>query len=445
MASSVVTAWRMRVLSVGRHIEHKLVTTATFRSHTSFLDYDLVILHPRNLLDEYSKSGEDSAGNPVFVVAKGVKLSDDLSRRRSEIAKFLEQGRLIVVHAPPPIRCVLQIPGRVELVDPAKRVLPDIFDTIVARGTNVDFKGHEPISSFWQQTRDYLQYEVRFTTVPGTGLFFVSGTDEAVGSYLHYEGGHLLFLPEFAPAELGHPLQPATDAFVNGLIELAQALTRPAELVLPPWSREYTLPGEKEEHERLGELDRELEHLRDKITAQEGKIEALDRLKVLFTGSGEVLRQMVKQVFLELSVQVSDGEPGRADLVLEWDSRVAVAEVKGVSKSAAEEHAAQLEKWCSEYYVEHNSQPKGVLIINAFKDTPLVERTKPPFPDQMLGYSANRGHCLMTGLQLLGLYLDCKDDPKRASAILDKIFETNGVFNAYRDWREFLAVIEPDT
>jgi len=113
--------------------------------------------------------------------------------------------------------------------------------------------------------------------------------------------------------------------------------------------------------------------------------------------------------------------------------RIAVVEVKGIIGSAAEKHAAQLEKWVSEYYASSGKKPKGILVVNAFRNIPLQNRDETVFPDQMLPYCEHREHCLLTGLQLLGLYLACVDEPSEADDIINNIFETKGVF--LRIWR----------
>jgi hypothetical protein len=76
--------------------------------------------------------------------------------------------------------------------------------------------------------------------------------------------------------------------------------------------------------------------------------------------------------------------------------------------------------------------------VHIIKDIPLKDRKEAPFPDQMLPYSQAREHCLMTGLQLLGLYLDCKDDDEKKRQMIDLIFATNGVFSEYQDWTSFI-------
>ena len=116
-----------------------------------------------------------------------------------------------------------------------------------------------------------------------------------------------------------------------------------------------------------------------------------------------------------------------------------------MKSSSAEKHAAQLEKWVSQYYEKNDIKPKGILVVNAYNDRPLEERTEPAFPNQMLKFSIAREHCLITGLQLLCLYLDCKDDDEKRRKAIDDLLTTNGVFDKYQDWSEFIQKVAEDT
>ena len=57
---------------------------------------------------------------------------------------------------------------------------------------------------------------------------------------------------------------------------------------------------------------------------------------------------------------------GRSDIIAKYGEVAIVAEIKGVTKSAAEKHAAQLEKWVAQYIEENEVSPKGMLIVNGF-------------------------------------------------------------------------------
>jgi hypothetical protein len=98
-----------------------------------------------------------------------------------------------------------------------------------------------------------------------------------------------------------------------------------------------------------------------------------------------------------------------------------------------------LEKWVSEYFSTYGVQPKGILIVNPFKDVPLKDRTESPFPDQMIGYSQRREHCLITTLQLLGIYFDILQNPAKKDELIKTIFATQGIYTEYQSWSEFIV------
>lgn len=91
-----------------------------------------------------------------------------------------------------------------------------------------------------------------------------------------------------------------------------------------------------------------------------------------------------------------------------------------------EKNAAQLEKWVSMHLDKFDKTPKGILIINAFKEIPVSERKDPAFPDQMLRYSNKREHCLITGEVLLRMYLAFKNKRLSIEKLTDMLFETVG-------------------
>lgn len=151
----------------------------------------------------------------------------------------------------------------------------------------------------------------------------------------------------------------------------------------------------------------------------------------------------MEAAFQKLGCTVEEGKPGRADRIIRWKKHVAVIEVKGLAKSAREKDSAQLEKWVSEHAIDTGEQPKGLLIVNAWRNTALDEREEPPFPPQMLPYSEQREHCLLTTAQLLAALLTATSKEKRAT-FLGELFETNGVLDGWA-WADAVTLIKGDT
>lgn len=129
--------------------------------------------------------------------------------------------------------------------------------------------------------------------------------------------------------------------------------------------------------------------------------------------------------------EILDTQKGRDDLILRYNNEIAVVEIKGVTGSAAEKHAAQLEKWVSTFYEENEIKPKGILVVNTYRDQPLINRPEVSFPHQMLKFCTQREHCLLTSTQLLSLYLDVKNDPLRKDELIQQLFNTVGILEGY--------------
>jgi len=93
--------------------------------------------------------------------------------------------------------------------------------------------------------------------------------------------------------------------------------------------------------------------------------------------------------------------------------------------------------------LQDGEEPKGLLVVNSYRDTPLEERGgKNPWPGETIKICERQGHCVMTGLQLLGLYLDAMADATKREPLIEQMFRTEGLFEGYEDWSQFLAPIE---
>lgn len=439
-----VAAVSTRGLSFGN--KYSILDYISFSSGTTFLDYDILLWNPSGLLDEYFEyRGHpliDSSEKLVATEETLNKISLDIQRRDKELKHMLTLGRFLFIFLPPPL--VVDVMGRNHRIDLLPCYLESIrFDTVERRGSNIDFRGDEPFLTYWEKLKDLFEYKASFRSVPGMPLFFIKGTEVVIGSYQQVEKGHIIFIPALT-------LQRARDKKFDSLTkiyeascELAEKLKAPsssAKFVLPKWSNNYVLIGEQEQRDEISKVEEELQLILKDLHEKKTLLEGLEKKKALFAGIGHSLEAQVKEVFELLGFTTLEARPNRDDLILKYDSKIAVVEIKGVSKkSAAEKHAAQLEKWVSEFYYEHEIKPKGILVVNAYCDLPLKDR-KDAFPPQMIPFSRAREHCLITGLQLLCLYLDCKGDSEKKIKMIELIFSTNGIFNEYQDWTKYIAM-----
>jgi hypothetical protein len=90
---------------------------------------------------------------------------------------------------------------------------------------------------------------------------------------------------------------------------------------------------------------------------------------------------------------------------------------------------------------QKESDPKGLLIINTFRNTPLSERKEASFPDNVIELAQGQKICLMTGLQLLILYCEFINNKITREDLIKEIIDTKGVFKLYQDWQIYLSII----
>lgn len=436
----------MRILEVGCGLRYGLAESGQFKSTQSFLDYDFVIWNAGETHKEYFTAGS-------FYVSDGISslkptaasaLKGDIVRRAAEVKDMMELGRTLVVWTPDPQACEIKVykggpRNQYEFVD-LLLVLPFHTRTGAMSGSSIELRDGQLFKPFWTQNQDNLRYEGQILSPEGKPVFFVKGTDKVVGTHLKIGRGNILFLPSLVESTSGSKREQEERGYIASLTHLIEELQKtPTNVELPTWSSSYRLPQESEHLQVLRELEDKLRRTQSSINAQRERIAELEQYKLLFAGSGQALEQQVSRVFEGLGFLVAEPSPNRDDLIVSRGDEVAVVEVKGVSKSAAEKHAAQLEKWVNEYYIAHNVQPKAILVVNAYRDAPLENRSGDAFPDQMLSFSKNRGHCLITALQLLGLYLDCKDDDAKKAEMVNLLLTTEGVFAEYQNWSEYLT------
>lgn len=445
----------MKVLSIGPLFEHPAVTHNHFGSGTSLLDYDLLILDPTVLVNEYWSQGKVNTftGYPVVDDRNSVRLKTDIRRRQSEMYEMLKQGRTIVVFTPPPQRCHIAPDERDYPVDRLGITKYDLHEnlftpilftrygrnvrTVEASGRSIEFRGEDPFATFWEKNRDHLRYTAYFEEKVGKPQWFIEGTTKVIGTYLKIKNGHLVFLPsfqrreEFADAE---DWLKAQQLFIDSLIKLADELKKgTGDIQLPAWTENYLLPGELEQRTNLNNLQGVLDHIRREIAQQQENLDKLRKYKLLIGGTGKAFDVEVRQVLEELGFTVKDGVLSRDDILLTYENRFAVVQARSIARSATITHAAQLEKCVSEYFTPHEIEAKGILVINAFKELSLDDRKEPAFPGSMVSYSEKRNHCLLTSTQLLNLYLRVRENPDRRKAIIEKLFATNGVLHEDAD------------
>lgn len=398
-------------------------TQILFDSADTILDFDAAFIDADGL-----------RGNPNALDAR-------IQFRRNDVSEFLSLGRTIVVFV---------VPFQPEVFFPIGPVR-----LMSSSGKKIDFKGPDYLKDFWHAVQHDMEYHAYFqpatgqrlpqsppveVPLPGRPFLFVHETDKPVAISINAEKGNILFMPWLR--QYGNPSgeRQICERFIRAFLKLNETLApKKMAISLPDWSVHYRWAKEAELRNEFASLKSQASEIEERIKTKAVELGCEEKLKVLFTDKGDILRDTVINVFNELGVKAYPGEPGRDDITLEFKGQNAVSEVKGKKGSAAESDAAQLEKWVTGFMVEKEIKPKGILLINAFCQTPLAERTEPAFPNQMLKFSSQREHCLATTTQLLGLLLAARAQPEKRDDLVNSLFSTVGVYQQFADWKAFLT------
>jgi hypothetical protein len=423
----------MRILSIGNHINCSYVTNVNYGSPKTILDYDVLIWNPNSLSKEYTNDPHSIMYKNVYFNKKdSANFSNDNVVRNGQINDFISLGRPIVILTPIQQLYNFSLDKGVHDI-PSTEFLPiREIDLENSSGSNLEIVETSNYKEFFNKTLKYYYYKAIIRNNVGYPQLRIKGTDKIVASFYKSENSNILFLPQLL--DVNH------DDFIEALIELIDSLKFQKKIFRQPeWVKRFYLPNEQEEIANLDNLKVQLFDLQEKILISESTYQKIENNKILFSGGNEDLENQVETLFSEIGFEIIPTEVNRTDLIVKYGDRIAVIEIKGLTKSAGEKNSAQLEKWVSSYHLEKDLNPKGILIVNGFKDIPLDERVNPVFPDQMIKYSTNRNHCLMTGFQLLGLYYDIKANPGKKGELIDLLFNTTGIFKKY-NWDEFIKL-----
>lgn len=441
---------------------------STFGSDASVFDFDVVIWDPAGSFAEYRDYAESTyQGLPALSDWMSARIQADVKRRRAEFSEFLRSGRTLIVVARPPQDCYVNT-GEVQFSGTGRNARRtnvvrafDITSAVPgsgagfqrASGGRIETIGDGPLQALIRKHRAQFRYAATMSSPPGSPVAKITGTAQVISSVHKFEGDGLLVLlpePSFQPTvRTRNGVKKESwprDAreFQSDLLEAVVAITGSSEVFRPAWSENYATAAQRVMREKVTRQQARVEKAREVLSALQAQAEITDLRDQLYLGTGRSFELRVKDVLESLGGVVTEPEPGRDDWKVAFGEFRAVVEVKGVTKSAAEKQAAQLEKWVASELEETGAAPKGILIVNTWREVPLEDRTEADFPDQMLPYSEGRQHCLLTGLDLYVIACEIDADRDKAPHWRERLLGTSGRLQGVPDWRTYIQTAEAD-
>ena len=440
-------------------VKHSGLIKSDFRSPISFLDYDAIVIDTSFLAskyeDDYSKVYN---GKRLISKDESHRMVDDFARTKTQLLEFLKQGKNVFVLMGTNENCFVYT-GETSYSGTGKNArgtnyvaefdvfsfLPVNLKPTIVSGEDFNIVCQAPYSAFFQKTKDMVYYDAYFEAPKKSALLMIPHSDKVISAVFECEKGKIIILPY--PCDEGcydteKEWKKYAKKYLDALFELNHSLLSTSESYkLPLWADSIRILDEEEIEGKLEQDRKKLHNLELKIKRQEALLTRVQKKKILITASGTPLEEIVQETLKEIGFTLCETETGRSDIIGLYNDTDIVAEIKGVSKSAAEKHAAQLEKWVAQFIEEKERTPKAILIVNGYCDTPVKERTEDVFPNQMLKYCEARGHALMTTTQLLCLYIEIKSNPSCANDRITELLSCVGKYNRYLDYDAFLKFL----
>lgn len=427
---------------------------SSFSSDVSVFDFDAVIWDPAESFRGYRVGAARHNGEFALTDSQSFRVKEDARRRAGEFREFVDAGRVLVVIVRGPLTCYVAT-GEVSYSGTGRNraktrhIAPFDFwsalplesqQIISAAGSRIDVLGDDDLARFMKKHKKFLGYEAVLKSPSGFPRVKIAGTNKVVSSLVTTEGGGQILLlcsPRLRPAGVhdDNSWFPESESFQDELLAGLRSIGNAVEQTRPAWAGRYVTADQRAARSAVQKQKTRVESARKKLATLEQASEEAAAKSQLFLGTGRALELEVRAVLELLGGIVTDPEPGRDDWRVKFPEGPLVVEVKGVSKSAAEKHAAQLEKWVAGHFESTGVMAKGVLVANTWKDVPLGDRSDQDFPSQMLPYSTSRGHCLMTGLELFVIRALVEADENAAPEWRKKILATAGRIADIPDWR----------
>lgn len=403
------------------------ISSIEFNSQNTFLDADMIFW---NLEHTHSKFREYAVNPKIESIFNNYE--ELFITRKRELKEFFNKGRCLVIFSPNFDPIEFKVTNKSKVTSTKSLNFAELLSSqsllkLKAKtsiGQKVSCIDNEQINGFFSKYCNNFSYNKQIIGEIENPIMFINGTKHVVGAYFRVEGGKIFFLPNF-----NSNLKPPFEDFLRDLLTFVESFHIENELdwTIPEWATNYKLPTEQDTEKKLKDLLKKKEEVNSKISKQKEDLNYLNKLKCLFTSQGDSLEEIVAKVFIDFGFSLDEAKPFRDDLIVKIDDKIGVVEIKGVKKSAAEKHAVQLQKWVTNYHLEMNVNPKGILVVNTFYDTPLNDRIgNDNFPDQMMAYVHQMNHCVLTSLQLLYIYLDFLEGKIKLTEITKMFFETIG-------------------
>ena len=343
-----------------------------------------------------------------------------------------------------------------------------LVKTNTEKGSSIN-ETHE-FSKYVKSTKPYMEgilgYDIVFketNLIPilkaGKGH---DGPDKIIAGFKKIGRGIVLFMPSKTTlTNIAH-----TQILKKLVNEIQLSNNNVQEL---EWVKNFCFPEENNIRLKIENNEKQIQEIKQRIIKLNDKIKnQFLPLKSLFTTSDIAFEEAVKEALISIGYNAVLGPTGHADILAYNGSTLLAIEAKGINSAIKEGHIAQASKWTTEVdtVLSHEEEDitdeidikylnclkelgiktgenrsvdfsKGVAICNTYCKKPLDKRND-NFAIKVPENLRRRHIFALTGLQLLGVVIAVKNNPKLKEKYQTTFAETEGVFEEYNNYNEIL-------
>jgi hypothetical protein len=297
------------------------------------------------------------------------------------------------------------------------------------------------IRSIYREKPDYSQ--AAYTDDEVEVFAVAEVTDEPIAAAIKYRGftGMLVFLPTYKlPDESNSGREEAirmVSARLRNMGEYYYEENRRelgVKLESPPWLLDYRVKPAEESDKNLEKLEKE----KTELIAERDKY---DRMLTLINGYGTPLEETVGELFGKewFGFEVEETEKGHPiDLFIKntKTGQTLAVQVTGVSGNFTQKdkHFGALMGYLPEHEEKNtdNINERIVIVINTYREFPLVDRTDPnDISTHVEKLAKKNGICIIRTCELFQLWSSFVENPGEFNkdGVFSRLFECEGVFN----------------
>ena len=201
---------------------------------------------------------------------------------------------------------------------------------------------------------------------------------------------------------------------------------------VPDWCKKYFSEELKHLNKELDTLNERIKQMQEEIQNIEGQASLTRGLRnTLLTSDGDELIEATQKILTLAGWKVTRSEDDKQELMLQHDNdHVCLARIVWTEGRAERSHLGQLFTSQTRYWCETGVEPKGLLIISKISSDAPSDSTDDKADKELVEFAEQKNTCLMSTLQILGLYRDVTLKGGDASSIRKKILDSKGWLDA---------------